>query len=39
MADRNRSFAVALIVLPVLFLAMSGLARAATFTVTNIQLT
>lgn len=37
MADRNRSFVVALIVVPALLLAMSGLARAATFTVTNIN--
>ena len=35
MADRNRSFVVALIAVPALFLAMSGLARAATLTVTN----
>jgi hypothetical protein len=35
MADRIRSFVVALIVVPALFLAMSGLARAATLTVTN----
>ena len=30
MADRNRSFVVALIVVPASLLAMSGLARAAT---------
>jgi Chlamydia polymorphic membrane protein (Chlamydia_PMP) repeat len=37
MADRNRRFTLAAVALPVLFLAMSGLARAATFTVTNIN--
>jgi len=35
MADRNRSFTVAAIALPFLFLLMSGFARAATLTVTN----
>jgi predicted outer membrane repeat protein len=35
MADRNRRFALAKITLLLLFLAMSGLARAATFTVIN----
>lgn len=35
MADRNPRYALAAIALPVLFLAMSGLARATTFTVTN----
>ena len=37
MADRIRSFLVALIVVPASLLAMSGLARAATLTVTNIN--
>src|SRR5271170_6223643 len=35
MADRNRRFTVAAVVMPLVFLAMSGLARAATFTVSN----
>jgi len=35
MADRSRHFTVAAFAIPLLFLAMSGLARAATFTVTN----
>jgi fibronectin-binding autotransporter adhesin len=35
MADRNRRFAAAAVVLPLLFLVMSGLARATTFTVIN----
>src|SRR5271154_5422445 len=35
MADRNRRFALTAIALPLLLLAMSGLARAATFTVSN----
>src|SRR5271156_2052247 len=35
MADRNRRFTVAAVVMPLLLLAMSGLARAATFTVSN----
>lgn len=33
MADRNRRFTVAVAVMPLVLLAMSGLARAATFTV------
>jgi hypothetical protein len=37
MADRNRRFALTAIALPLLFLAMSGLARAATIAVTNIN--
>jgi hypothetical protein len=37
MADRNRSFAVALIALPLLFLAMPGLASAATITVDTLS--
>src|SRR5271156_3012236 len=35
MADRNRRFTVAAVVMPLVFLAISGLARAATFTVSN----
>ncbi|HEY6299560.1 MAG TPA: hypothetical protein VIW95_07940, partial [Candidatus Binatus sp.] len=35
MADRNPRYTIAAIALPLLFLAMSGLARAATLTVTN----
>ena len=35
MADRNRRFTLATIALPLLFLAMSGWARAATLTVSN----
>jgi hypothetical protein len=35
MADRNWRFAVAAVVLPLLFMVISGVARAATFTVTN----
>jgi hypothetical protein len=35
MADRNRRFTPAAVAMPLLFLAMSGLARAATITVSN----
>src|SRR5277367_5605553 len=35
MADRNRRFALTAIAFPLLLLVMSGLARAATFTVSN----
>ena len=35
MADRNRRFRIAAVTLPLVLLAMSGLACAATFTVTN----
>ena len=35
MADRDRRFTVAAVALPFFFLVMPGLARAATFTVTN----
>ena len=35
MAHRNRRFTIAAVALPLLFLVMSGMARAATFTVTN----
>jgi hypothetical protein len=35
MADRSWRYALGAIALPVLFVAMSGLARAATFTVSN----
>jgi hypothetical protein len=35
MADRNRRFTLAAIALPLLLVAMSGMAHAATFTVSN----
>src|SRR5271154_7161587 len=35
MTGENRRFTVAAVVMPLVFLAMSGLARAATFTVSN----
>jgi len=37
MADRNRRFALAAIALPFLFLAMSGIGRANTITVTSLS--
>ena len=37
MADRNRRFAVAAVVMPLLFLAMSGLSHAATITVNTLD--
>jgi len=39
MADRNRRFTLAAIALPLLFLVMAGLARAATIAVDTLSST